>query len=254
MTDNYSRFSGLTDDYRLYRPRYPQSIISVLEAECGLSPDFVIADIGSGTGLLTDIFLKNGNCVYGVEPNAEMRVTAETDLQKYPKFTSVDATAEATTLSDNSVDMIVAGQAFHWFDRDLARREFLRILKPDSWLVLVYNIFSNDGNAFMDAFEHFWKTYVMPNEVFNARKRPDYITNFFGADHINEKSLDNFQICDFEALKGRVKSVSRAPRADDPRYPAMIEALQTVFNTYQEDGKVTLTYDTFVVYGHLVEG
>src|SRR5207253_7675203 len=121
------------ENYLKYRPSYPPEIIPLLKSECGLTAESVIADLGSGTGLLTELFLKHGNPVFGLEPNLEMRVAGERVLAKYPKFTSLSATAEATTLPDESVDMITAGQAFHWFDREKARPEFVRILKPGGW-------------------------------------------------------------------------------------------------------------------------
>src|SRR5208282_2924056 len=117
-----------------YRPGYPPALLDLLREECGLHSDHVVGDIGSGTGFLSELFLKNGNRVYGVEPNAEMRAGGEEYLSSYANFTSVDGSAEATTLPASSVDFVAAGQAFHWFDPQAARREFLRILKPGGWV------------------------------------------------------------------------------------------------------------------------
>jgi ubiquinone/menaquinone biosynthesis C-methylase UbiE len=252
MEDTYSRFSRVVENYVRYRPHYPPQLVDVLKAECGLLPAQIVADIGSGTGLLTELFLKNGSRVYGIEPNPEMRSAAEHLLRAYPLFTSTAATAEATTLADHSVHMITAGQAFHWFKPELVRQEFLRILIPQGWVVLVWNLERSDGSPFAAAFEQFWQKYIDPRTSFSReRKRPDYITQFFGADIVNEKSLDNYQVCDFESLKGRVASSSSAPQADDPRYPTMRDELLAIFSQYQEDGTVTLEYDTRIVYGQL---
>ena len=117
MLDPTKRFSNRVENYLKYRPRYPAAIIPLLESECGLTPETLVADVGSGTGFLTELFLKHGNRVLGVEPNAEMRSAGERLLAKYPTFCSVNAMAEATTLADSSIDLIIAGQAFHWFDR-----------------------------------------------------------------------------------------------------------------------------------------
>ena len=130
MLDPTKRFSNRVENYLKYRPRYPAAIIPLLESECGLTPETLIADIGSGTGFMTEMFLRHGNRVIGVEPNAEMRSAGERLLTKYPKFSSVNATAEATALPDKSVDLIIAGQAFHWFYRQNTKIEFTRILKP----------------------------------------------------------------------------------------------------------------------------
>ena len=253
MEDSYSRFSRVAENYRLYRPHYPQQLVEFLNAECDLTPDQIIADIGSGTGLLTELFVENGNTVYGVEPNLEMRSAAEHLLHAYPVFKSIAATAEATTLADHSVNMITAGQAFHWFKHDLARQEFLRILVPNGWVVLVWNLERNNGTPFDIAFEQFWHKYLRSRPQWGEHKRPDYVTEFYSPATITEKTLDNYQICDFEVLKGRVLSSSYSPQPDDPRYSDMLDELVTIFDQYQEAGTVRLEYDTQIVYGKLSE-
>jgi ubiquinone/menaquinone biosynthesis C-methylase UbiE len=251
MGKHHGNFSRVAANYRLYRPHYPPELIERLQVECNLLPTHVVADIGSGTGLLTELFLKNGNRVFAVEPDAEMRRAAEEDLGANPLFTSIAATAEATTLEASSVDMITVGQAFHWFNHDAARQEFLRILVPKGWVALVYNLERNDGSAFGDAFEAFWRTYLDPNAQFNERRRPDYITRFFEGGELMDMRLDNFQVCDFDSLKGRILSASRSPQAGDPEYAAMVDDLIAIFNQHQDGGTVTLDYETLILYGQV---
>src|SRR5580692_6141722 len=117
-----SRFSGRVENYIRYRPGYPLEVLNSLKTECGLTSRHVIADIASGTGIWTRMLLENGNPVFGVEPNAEMRAAGERLLAEFPKFTSMDGTAEATTLPDHSMDFATAAQAAHWFDRKRARQ------------------------------------------------------------------------------------------------------------------------------------
>src|SRR4029453_17979120 len=126
MSDSIQRFSSRVEDYIKYRPSYPPALLDTLVTQCRLTPTAEVADIGSGTGLLSELFLRNGNRVYGVEPNREMREAGERLLSAYPSFVSVDGRAEATMLDDASVDFVTAGQAFHWFDPPHARREFMR--------------------------------------------------------------------------------------------------------------------------------
>jgi len=149
MTDSKNRFSSRVEDYIKYRPGYPQEVISLLAAECGLTPDSIISDVGSGTGILSELFLRCGNKVYGVEPNAEMRTAAKRLLKDYVNFQSIDGNAEATTLPKHSVDFVTAAQAFHWFDQPKAHREFASILKPDGWAVLIWNERRLDATAAM---------------------------------------------------------------------------------------------------------
>ena len=112
MEDTYSHYSRIVENYSRYRPHYPRQLVEWLKTECGLSPAYVVADIGGGTGLMAELFLQNGNQVYGVEPNLDMRLAAEYLLRSYPLFTSIAATAEATTLAYHSVQLITVGNAF----------------------------------------------------------------------------------------------------------------------------------------------
>ncbi|MEM9906031.1 MAG: class I SAM-dependent methyltransferase, partial [Cyanobacteria bacterium P01_D01_bin.44] len=133
------RFSNRVADYIKCRPDYPPTLLAYLTQHGGLTSKQTVADIGMGTGLLTHHFLDHGNRVYGVEPNAEMRSAAVECLHPYAHFHPLDGQAEATTLPPDSVDWVVAGQAFHWFDRPAARAEFERILKPGGRVALVWN-------------------------------------------------------------------------------------------------------------------
>ncbi len=142
------RFSSRVESYIKYRPGYPAAIIDLLRKECRLTTNALIADIGSGTGKLTELFLNNGCRVVGVEPDPEMRAAAEYVLRHYPTFTSSAGSSEATVLPDRSVDVVTAGQAFHWFDRERARKEFARALVPGGWVVLVWNRQKTTGTPF----------------------------------------------------------------------------------------------------------
>ena len=139
MSSSTERFTTRAENYAKYRPTYPPEVIELMRSECGLTADAVVADVGSGTGILSELLLKNGNKVIGVEPNEAMRTAGAELLRTYPKFTSVAGSAEATTLPSASVDLITAGQAFHWFDASAARKEFARVLKPKGFVVLIWN-------------------------------------------------------------------------------------------------------------------
>jgi len=117
VNDATQRFTNRVENYTRYRPHYPAQILDSLKVDCGLTAQSIIADVGSGTGFLAELFLAQGNRVFGVEPNREMREAGERLLRAYPKFNSIGTTAEATALPDSSIDFVTAGQAFHWFDR-----------------------------------------------------------------------------------------------------------------------------------------
>jgi len=252
MVDSTQRFSSRVENYVRYRPGYPKAILALLRRDCGLSPASVIADIGSGTGFSSKLFLTNGNRVYGVEPNLEMREAGERLLAKHARFTSIAATAEATTLPDASADFVVAGQAFHWFDIPTTRAEFTRILKPTGWIVLMWNERHTSDTLFLRNYERILKTYCPEYpEVDHRRVDARVLHKFFGRQGFRFAHFDNTQQFDFEGVRGRLLSSSYAPEPGHPNYKPMLTELRRVFDAYQSGGHVAFLYDTQVYYGHL---
>ena len=253
MTDSIARFSRTVENYVRYRPSYPFAIVEFLQRACPLISTSVIADVASGTGFLAEIFLKNGNQVIGIEPNADMRAAGQHHLRNYPRFTSVDATAEATTLPPHSVDMITVGQAFHWFNLEKARQEFERILKLDGWVILAWNIARNKS-PFMLAYEKIWFNYLAPqadNAVTDAQAIEAGLRAWYAPGIVSFESFDNSQVVDLDGLRGRILSSSYSPTPEHPKYAPMLAELETIFNTHQVKGKVAIEYECRVCYGQL---
>jgi SAM-dependent methyltransferase len=247
-----TRFSSRVDDYIKYRPHYPAEIIDLLADKCGLTPESVIADIGSGTGILTKLFLENGNPVVGVEPNREMREGGESYLAEFARFTSVEGTSEATRLPPQSMDFILAAQAFHWFDQTKTRAEFQRILKPNGWVVLIWNDRRTDSTPFLRDYEALLQEFgndYKEIEHKNVRDENVFIA-FFGAPPA-AASFDNAQRVDFEGLIGRLNSASYMPGRGDARHAAMVAHAREIFTDHAVNGRVAFEYDTRVFYGNL---
>ena len=251
MTDTVTRFSNRADNYAKYRPSYPAGVLETLKAECRLGETSTIADVGSGTGILTELFLKNGNPVFAIEPNAAMRLSAEHLLATYPNFVSVDATAEETTLKSGSVDFVTAAQAFHWFGREKARREFARILKPGGWVVLIWNERRLASTPFLREYENLLLRYGTDYEKVRHEKVAGEIAQFFAPEVFQLREFANFQHFDFDSLKGRVLSSSYMPEHDHPNFEPMLRELEGIFNAHKSEGIVSFEYETKVYYGHL---
>lgn len=246
------RFSRTVEHYIRYRPGYPEALLCFLQKHLNLTPQSIIADIGSGTGLLTEIFLNNGNPTYAVEPNTEMRLAAEHLLRDYPHFTSIEGTAEATTLPDKSVGFIAAGTAFHWFEPEPTRQEFLRILKPGGYVLLIWNYRNNERSRFMQAYENYLLEYSSDyKKVKEAYPGDELFDNFFGKGNWQQVTFENLQVFDFEGLKGRYQSCSYALPEDSPRFNTAMDALRVIFERHQEGGKVKHWYHTMLYYGKL---
>jgi SAM-dependent methyltransferase len=251
MMESVRRFSNRVENYAKYRPGYPAEVIAILKSECGLTTNSRIADIGSGTGILSELFLKNGNIVFAVEPNDAMRLFAERDLKKFPNFVSINATAEETTLEPGSVNFITAGQAFHWFDREKSKQEFIRILKPDGWVVLLWNERRLDSSPFLRAYEDLLLRYGTDYEKVRHENVASEIDQFYAPATFELQSVENIQHFDFESLKGRTCSASYTPEPGDSNFEPMISKLEEIFNAGNRNGIVDFEYDTRIYYGHL---
>lgn len=250
--DSTARFSDRVADYVRTRPGYPPAVLEILRAEVGLTPATVIADIGSGTGLSAEMFLKNGNPVVGVEPNADMRAAAESLLAGYPHFRSVAGAAESTTLADASVALVVAGQAFHWFDAPKARGEFRRILRPGGFVVLMWNTRRVDSTPFLRAYEGLLQRFGTDyREVVHTNIDRAALAAFFGPGGFREFKLDNVQVFDQEGVRGRTRSSSFTPPPGHPNFEPMMRELDRIFDLYNDGGRVRFEYDTEVYVGRL---
>ncbi len=251
MKDSIARFSNRTDNYARYRPTYPAGVIDILGSDCGPTGNSTIADVGSGTGILSELFLKNGNFVIGIEPNEAMRQSAERLLKRFSRFVSSDATAEATRLEPASVDFVTAGQAFHWFDREKARKEFVRILKPGGWVVLIWNERKLDSTPFLREYENLLLRYGTDYEKVRHENVAGEIAQFFAPGIFCLKTLENAQHFDFAALVGRTRSASYTPEPGSPNFEPMFAKLEDIFNANKREGIITFEYDTRVYYGRL---
>ena len=251
VKDATQRFSSRVDNYVLYRPGYPPEILQLLQSECGLTEESVIADIASGTGIFTRLLLDNGNAVFGVEPNDEMRQAGELFLASCSGFTSVAGAAEATTLPDHSVDIITAAQAAHWFDREKARREFIRILKPGGWTVLVWNERRTASTAFLREYERLLLAYGTDYQEVRHERTTAEIAAFFSPSPFRSCAFETSQEVDYIGLEGRLLSSSYTPMPDHPHYEPMLRELRRIFDAHQVSSRVALEYNTLVYYGQL---
>lgn len=246
--DGKTVFGSRVAYYLQARPDYPSAVLTCLQGNYGLTETAVLADIGSGTGKLSHRFLENGNMVYGVEPNDEMRQASAVYLQEFSRFTAVNGTAEATTLPTASIDFVVAGQAAHWFDREKAATEFRRIRKPDSIVALVWNQRDQD-NPLIHGFNRILHTYRPPTpELRRPNATPEDIAALAGS----QPQLYVFpyvQQLDFTGLVARMLSISLTPLPGEPNHEALVAALQDLFDTYQENGRIHIPYRTELYVG-----
>ena len=241
------RFSTRVDNYVKYRPSYPAAIIELLKEKCGLGSGTVVADIGSGPGNLTRLLLPIAKHVFAVEPNREMRMAGEFLIGGYENFESVDGTAETTKLKDESVDLITASQAFHWFDQKVAKQEFLRILRPGSYVALIWNDRCTNTSPFLIEYEELLRT-TPEYAIVNHSDLPEaQIAEFFAPGVVTKYSTPYQQHFDWESFHGRVMSSSYVPE-DDAEFG---KSLRAIYDKYQNENTVVFEYNTTVFYGQM---
>lgn len=256
--DSTRRFSDRVANYVRYRPGYPEALLATLVEETGLGPGKVAADVGSGTGISAELLLRSGCEVYAVEPNAEMRAAAEERLGGEPRFHSVDGTAEATGLPAGSVDLVTAGQAFHWFDVAPTRAEVARILRSGAGgvhgrgqVALFWNSRRTDASPFLRAYEDLLRRFGTDyRQVDHLQIGADILRAFFGGPY-RSHTFPNHQDFDFEGLRGRLLSSSYTPAPGHPDHEPMLAELRRIFDRHQDDDQVRFVYDTELYLGPL---
>lgn len=244
-----TRFSSRVENYVKFRPGYPSSVIAWLREVAEWLPEMVVADVGAGTGISSRLFLEAGCEVFAIEPNTEMREAAMHQLGRHRSFHAIDGTAESTTLDARFVDMIVCGQAFHWFQRQPARDEFTRILKPGGHVVLMWNERELDSTPFLRAYEALLLRYATDySQVRHENVTHSDLAEFLGHD-FRTASFANEQWFDFEGLRGRLLSCSYAPESGQQGHDEMLAELQRIFDECNEGGQVCFRYRTVVHLG-----
>jgi len=248
------RFTSRVENYVRYRPDYPAGIVPLLQTEVGLRPDWTVADIGSGPGNLTSRFLDFGCTVFGVEPNAAMREAGEQLMRQYERFSSIDGSAEKTSLPDCSVDLVSAGQAFHWFDPEATRVEFQRILKAPGWVALIWNKRTEAESPFLDAYSEMLKRYSTEYDVVRHRddRAEEEMAVLFGSAGYREFVLTHEQLLDADAFWGRLLSSSYTPLPGEAGHDEIREQSRQIFAAYQQGGYVRFPYRTQTFIGKVM--
>ncbi|MCH8906980.1 MAG: class I SAM-dependent methyltransferase [Candidatus Heimdallarchaeota archaeon] len=249
--ESTKRFSTRVENYINFRPHYPELEVEFFKRRLSLELNHSIAEIGSDTGIISQLFLEKGYQVFGVEPNDDMRKAAEELLTNYiskKNFISINATAEKTSLDSQSIDFIIAGQAFHWFAPILFQRESKRILRKNGWSVLIWNSRIIEGDSFHEAYEDFIQKHSTGYKEIHQQWREESDMNIY-FDQYEEQTFENFQEVNFTGLLGRYLSSSYAPSSGTKEAKIAEQELQKLFNKHQQNNQVKIIYKTHVYYG-----
>lgn len=247
--DNKERFTNKAKAYTLGRSSYADSFIDYIFSTLGFSSQSQVADIGSGTGKFSKQLLEKGCTVFCVEPNDDMRLVAENELQGYKNFISVNGDATNTKLADNSVDFVTAAQSFHWFDVKKFALECERILKCNGKVLLIWNSRDMQFEINKEIFALNMK-FCPEFKGFSAGMTPDdeRINLFFGGKY-DKATFPNPQFCDEVRFTNRLLSSSYSLKPQDKNYSEYLNEIKRIFNKFQSDGVVRLENSTNVYIG-----
>ncbi len=245
--DPRRRFSDRVGNYVGYRPGYPAPLLERVAELAGSGA--AVADIGSGTGIFSSELLQRGLRVYAVEPNAEMRAAAEKTLQGADDFTSVDGSAESTGLAPNSIDLITAAQAFHWFNNAATRAEFERILRQGGRIALIWNR-RRLAQPFQRDYERLLREHAPEyGKVNHMSLGEEQIADFLSPGRVTLECFDNRQRLAFDGLLGRLQSSSYCPPAGSASFAKLSAALRELFESHAEGGRIDFEYDCELYHG-----
>jgi SAM-dependent methyltransferase len=242
-------FSAKAADYIASRPDYPTSLFDVLRNTCKVSVGAFVADIGAGTGLLTKGLLQQGFRVVAIEPNASMRKICDQLLEKYKKYQSADGSAEAIPLEALSVDLITSAQAFHWFEADKAKAEFLRVLRPLGQVALIWNDRVLEDMLHVELDKLFTEFGGPKRAVLVAHKKRVDVSKFFGTTVPIEFSWPHEQSLNQAGLESLAFSRSYMPERNSPAGREISHRVSRIFKSHVKTGLVTVRYTTIVMIG-----
>ncbi|HWT27032.1 MAG TPA: methyltransferase domain-containing protein [Mobilitalea sp.] len=260
LNHSLGKFTDRAKNYADYRPSYPKDAINLIFSVLG-KKGVTVADIGSGTGKMTELLLNRNCIVYAVEPNADMRKEAENKLKTTEKnknsappvsknFRSINGTAENTTLKANSVDLITCAEAYHWFDNEKTLSEFHRILKPSGYVFLLWN--SSGENPYSAELGELFDKYCKQNfmdTIFVSKE--DRAKHLFGEGNYTKAEFDNNITQPYEGLLGGILSASYSPKPEDDNYNDFVNGIKDIFDKYSKDDMIKAKFKTVCFYGQL---
>lgn len=217
--------------YEQVRPSYPSEVIDLIKSLCD-QPDIII-DIGAGTGKFTRLLGPIGaKQIIAIEPVAAMRE----NLRNIPIVTEIiDATAEHIPFDDHTVDIIVSAHAFHWFATERTLAEFNRVLKPNGYLVLVWNNPDNSKREWAEKLSEYVDSHnVYEAERYKSKEWKNVFNNQKYFSPLQETRFSHTQRVTRELVIGRILSTSYIAVLSSEQQKQVVDNVHKILDNVEE--------------------
>lgn len=217
MRSRAASFGGVAGDYAQHRPGYPAEAVQWL---VGTTPGRVL-ELGAGTGRLTQQVVALGHGVLASDPAVDMLRHLRATV---PAATPLLARAEAIPLQPSSVDVVIAAQAFHWFDAEKALPEIARVLRPGGVLALVWN----SGDFKIPWVKRVFELIDQPDAA--ALGDPVAGSDLFASSE--SRVFRHWQEINKQTLLGFVASTSKAATVTPDERAALLAQVGGIYDSY----------------------
>ncbi len=235
--------------YEKYRLPYARESVDGLLEQIGEVQ--VIADIGAGTGQLSRLFANRGTKIYAVEPDHEMREVASVSLISFEMIEILAGFAEHLPLADSSMDLLVIGNAFHRFKPE-ACEDLRRILKNQGWIALFNYEFKNKEYTEMLASK--LATLKTLRDKIETSSHNTPVHDLFGTAQIHTLGYLQSHAEDWTAFLGAACAGIEAPECNEQSFTKFEAVIREVFDTFANNGKIKISYETKVTFGQPLFG
>lgn len=234
-------FTKLAKDY-VNRPGYSKTVLTVIGKYAGMDrKDFRVADIGAGTGKLTENLSEIGLSGCAVEPNDAMRAEGVNLFTGNSTFTWSAGSAENTGLPSDAFDWVLMGSSFHWTDYKKALKEFHRILKNGGFFTAIWNPRDIEGHPLHEKIEAMiYNELPNMNRISSGSKKnigdiedrllsTDYFDDLFFIEASHEERMSK------ERYMGIWRSVNDIQvQAGEKKFKEILHNIEEIIKSYDE--------------------
>lgn len=227
-------------------PQYPLTVLEFLKTELQLGKKYVVMDVHAQNGQLSRLLHKHVHLVCSVSSDPQYHAYLKQKLKNTSNFLSLNAVPILTNIDEDSIDCLCIDETFAQYDVLSMGIEFERILRLNSYVLLLQNKLLDIPKSFTNAYLTFIQKYHKEGDLFknlpDQNRLESFYTNGFSKQQFKNQQwfdwsmLEQYYLTDLE--KGNLSVSENA-----------LEELKELFHQFAQDGQVHLEYQTYLYYG-----